>query len=382
MQPRRELSCFIIGEGTLLIRCAEILLSCGHHIHGIVSSDRAVISWSDNQNIRCLKTINDCKDLLVQCDFNYLFSVRNTQILSADIISLPKIYAINYHDALLPRYAGFNATSWAIMNNEAVHGVSWHVMVSQVDAGDVLKQQRFQVGDKDTAFTLNMECYDAAIRSFNELIDDLASGATVPLKQRLEERTYYPHYKQPYSACLFSWNRSARDLEALVRALSFGPYPNELGLPKIAIGGEFVVVLDAESRGATSECSPGTITDISTSTLTVTTGYGEICLHKFLTIDGQPLSVPSLAKRYGLHQGYCFGFVDQQTDSRIASLYRRICKHEVFWVKQLEEACPIRLSYRRRDHVRAQTVRYERFSQPVPNEVERLLHKYHNEWPI
>ena len=62
---------------------------------------------------------------------------------------------INFHDGPLPRYAGLHVTSWALLNQEREHGVSWHVMEVGVDTGDVLAESRFQLSDDDTAFTVN-----------------------------------------------------------------------------------------------------------------------------------------------------------------------------------------------------------------------------------
>ena len=42
MDIPNKFSCFIIGEGTLPIQCAEILLDRQHTLYGIISSDVAV----------------------------------------------------------------------------------------------------------------------------------------------------------------------------------------------------------------------------------------------------------------------------------------------------------------------------------------------------
>jgi hypothetical protein len=42
MKGRDPFSCLIIGEGTLPMRCAELLLHRGLKINGIISSDAAI----------------------------------------------------------------------------------------------------------------------------------------------------------------------------------------------------------------------------------------------------------------------------------------------------------------------------------------------------
>src|SRR5579885_3463835 len=219
-------SCFIVGEGTLPIRCAEILLERKHAIYGMISSDRAVHHWAEERAI----PHHDPKDQtliasLSQHSFDYLFTINNLSILPQGMVALPRLGAVNFHDALLPRYAGLYATSWAILQGEKTHGVTWHAMTEQVDAGDILKQVLFEIDDDETAFTLNAKCYDAAISSFTELTDDLAADRVSARKQNLSERTFFPRSKRPSPGCTLSWNRSAREISALARALDFGYYP-------------------------------------------------------------------------------------------------------------------------------------------------------------
>lgn len=49
MQSRDPFSCFIIGEGTLPLRCAELLFDRGLKINGIISSDAAIQRWAQEK---------------------------------------------------------------------------------------------------------------------------------------------------------------------------------------------------------------------------------------------------------------------------------------------------------------------------------------------
>lgn len=75
-----------------------------------------------------------------------IFSIVNRHLIPNELIALPQHLAINYHEAPLPNYAGVHATSWAIMNREVKHGITWHVMTERVDAGDILKQHFVEIG--------------------------------------------------------------------------------------------------------------------------------------------------------------------------------------------------------------------------------------------
>src|SRR5271154_5797135 len=121
-------SCFIIGEDNLHIECAKILKERGHTLLGMVSSFEAAEEWAIHNNISHYSSLVVAEEKLRSTSFDYLFSIVNSQIISAELLQLPQQLAINFHDSLLPRYAGMHATSWAILNQEKMHGISWHVM--------------------------------------------------------------------------------------------------------------------------------------------------------------------------------------------------------------------------------------------------------------
>ena len=51
----------------------------------------------------------------------------------------------NFHDGPLPRYAGLFSSSWAIVNNEKTHGVTWHKITKKIDAGDIVASKKFKI---------------------------------------------------------------------------------------------------------------------------------------------------------------------------------------------------------------------------------------------
>lgn len=192
MDTSKKLSCFIIGEGTLPLQCAEILLDREQTLYGIISSDAAVGDWARERGIPHIDPkMKISPHFVSQHPFDYLFSIVNMSILPEQVLALPRRCAINFHAAPLPRYAGIYARSWAILQGERVHGVTWHAMTNLVDAGDIFKQSLFEIDDQETAFTLNAKCYDAAIASFAELLDDIASDHVSMRKQDLNERTFF-----------------------------------------------------------------------------------------------------------------------------------------------------------------------------------------------
>lgn len=335
LHDQTSFTCFLFGEGSLVIRCAELLLQAGHRIYGIISTDQQVYSWATQHQLPYIDHKSDWLATLRQQPFDYIFSIVNPFILSPEVLSLPKNFAINYHDAPLPKYAGVHATSWAIINQEHMHGITWHIMRPQVDAGDILVQHMVPIAADDTAQTLNAKCYEAAITAFTEMIMALAMGKVNPTPQNLHARTYFPRTQRPEAAGTLRWNQTAEHLAALVRALDFGPYPNPLGKPKLLLAGEGVVVSELKILSAPSTDPPGHIVRVTDESLEVATATQQIAISKVLTLDGEPLSIRDLAIRFGLRPGMQLPLVEPETGEQWSALASGLSRHEPFWLQQL-----------------------------------------------
>lgn len=73
--------------------------------------------------------------------------------IPADVLALPRLGAINFHDALLPRHRGPNATGWVFRLDDRETGITIHRMTAEFDGGAILAQARVPVGDDDTWHT-------------------------------------------------------------------------------------------------------------------------------------------------------------------------------------------------------------------------------------
>ena len=382
MPTQKQFSCLLIGEGTLPIQCAELLLERGHQILGIISPDGLIGDWAKEKGISHIRPTDNLLAFLNRQPFDYLFRIVNNSVLPKKILELPRQGAINYHDAPLPKYAGVNATSWALMQQEKTHGVSWHRMSEVIDGGDILKQVSLDIAKGETAFTLYGKCYEAAIHSFAQLIDEISLGKAVATPQNLNDRTYFSPSKRPSAGGLLSFNRCAYELDALVRALDFGPYPNPLGLAKLAIERDFIVVSQLEVLDEFSQASPGTITGIETDFLKVSTSSYEVALRQVQTLEGEALSIPDFVENFALQVGYRFQDIEPDLAKSIENFNSLIAKHEAFWVERLASLQPLAIPYAERTASHLKQKRFESVKMPVPDEVISFWRECHPDWNL
>ncbi|RYY96602.1 MAG: hypothetical protein EOO24_20955 [Comamonadaceae bacterium] len=104
-------SSVFIGDGSLLVQCADAWRQAGHGIEAVVSGNDANLAWAQSQGLRAIRMEGDWAQGLDGLAFDYLFSVANLRMLPPAVLARAGRLAINFHDALLPRYAGLNATS-------------------------------------------------------------------------------------------------------------------------------------------------------------------------------------------------------------------------------------------------------------------------------
>jgi methionyl-tRNA formyltransferase len=295
-------SCLIIGQGTLPVLCANLLAKHEIDVRAVSSPDKPLRTWATDRDVPHFTSLSGFATFAGLEPFDYLFSVVNYRILHGSLLSLPKRLAINYHDSALPKYAGVHSTTWAILNGETTHGVTWHVMDEGVDTGDILKQATIPIGVRDTAHQLNLRCYYTGIALFSELIGELKSGTFKRTKQDLGLRTYFGLSKRPDHDCLISFKWPARQIDAFWRALDFESSPNPIGRPRIIIGGRLLMVPRIELTGIRSRAIPGTVIDINNDSVEVATSTENVVIPTIHTLGGRALPIGEL-REFGLAVG-------------------------------------------------------------------------------
>ena len=222
-------SCLIIGEGILVLESIKILETYNYSVVGIISEDIDIKSYAIKNGIEIFDYIQD-ESKIPYAD--YLFSVNNPKILNSKLLSKIKCNSINYHDSILPKNAGVNATSWAIINGDATAGVTWHLINEQIDKGDILIQKEYPIKQHDTAYHLNSQNFNLAFESLNELLAKLSSIEDSIDKMVLDKkakdnnlvkRSYNGLHKKPEN---FGFLNDIKDFEyakRIIRACYNGP---------------------------------------------------------------------------------------------------------------------------------------------------------------
>ena len=143
------------------------------------------------------------------------------QILPEQILNIPPYGCINIHASLLPKYRGAAPIQWAVIHGEKESGVTTMYMAKGLDTGDMIDRAVVPLSPKETGESLHDKLAQAGAGLILRTLSGLKDGTAVRTPQNDEESSYAPMLSKELG-CI-DWNRSARDIEQLIRGLNSWP---------------------------------------------------------------------------------------------------------------------------------------------------------------
>lgn len=199
------------------------------------------------------------------------------QILSEEILQMPKYGCINIHASLLPEYRGAAPIQWSIIDGKKETGITIMQMDRGLDTGDILFQKKVPITPEDTGESL----FDKLARTGSEFITEallkIEKGDVHPVKQDDEKSSYAKMLTKAVGK--IDWNKSAVEIERLVRGLN--SWPSAYTEYK----GKQLKIWKAEVMPA-MEGAPGTIAKVTKDQVIVCTGDGALALEE-IQLEGK-----------------------------------------------------------------------------------------------
>jgi methionyl-tRNA formyltransferase len=164
------------------------------------------------------------------------------QILSKDVLKIPKKACLNLHASLLPRHRGASPIQAAIMAGDGETGITVIYMAEGLDTGDMLLQRKIDISPDDTGDSLHDRLAQIAPEALRESLRLLTAGNAPRIAQDNALATYAPKLKRDDGR--IDWAESAEVIERKIRA--FNPWPGAftmLGEKKLKILGARIVDL-------------------------------------------------------------------------------------------------------------------------------------------
>lgn len=143
------------------------------------------------------------------------------QLISQEVIDIPKYCVINLHASLLPKYRGANPIQWAVINGDEVTGITTMKTVLKMDAGDICLKEEIKISENMSVPELVNEISEKAPALIIKTLKDIVSGDLKPIVQNEEEVTFAPKFKKEDG--IIDFDLSAQEFHNKVRGLQ--PWP-------------------------------------------------------------------------------------------------------------------------------------------------------------
>lgn len=144
------------------------------------------------------------------------------QILSQEILDIPKYGCLNVHASLLPKYRGASPIQHAIIDGEETTGITVMQMDAGLDTGDVLYKRECAITPEDDYETLHDRLAVLGGEAITEALSLLEQGKLVPIRQEEALSCYAPLIQKSMGRIDFA--KSALAIDRLIRGLT--PWPS------------------------------------------------------------------------------------------------------------------------------------------------------------
>ena len=140
------------------------------------------------------------------------------QILSEQVLNIPKYGCINVHGSLLPKYRGAAPIQWSIINGEEKTGVTIMYMEKGMDTGDMILKEEIIIEPKETYKTLHDKMSIVGADALIKALELIESGSVNAEKQNDDEATYAPMITKEMGH--IDWNNTSIDIINLIRGIN------------------------------------------------------------------------------------------------------------------------------------------------------------------
>jgi len=208
------------------------------------------------------------------------------QLLSKEILELPKFGAVNIHASLLPKYRGAAPIQRAIIEGETETGITIMQMEEGLDSGPMILKVPTVIEKDETGESLHNKLAELGGSAILEALALIESGKVQPQVQDNTKSTYAAMLKKETG--LIDWNKTANEIDRLVRGLY--PWP---GAYSSLSGFGSVKIIKSAVVSYNSNDEPGTVIDIDKKKgLIVACGSSALLVEKIQVSGKKAMDVP------------------------------------------------------------------------------------------
>ena len=234
---------------------------------------------------------------------DFIIVVAYGQILTKEILDIPRLGCICLHASLLPMYRGSAPINWCLINGETKTGNTTILMDTGIDTGDMLMRSEVEISESMTAGELYNLLKINGAELLEETINGIITGKICGVKQPNDGSSYVKMLNKQMAK--INWNDSSTNIHNLIRGLSSWPYKNINSWPTAYTYYKDIPfkIFKSKSLEANIIDPPGYIIDANDEGIKVATKNGILIIEILQFPGGKPLEVKEFLKGNKIEKG-------------------------------------------------------------------------------
>ncbi len=234
-------------------------------------------------------------EILKEYEPDVIVVVAFGQILSEDILNIPKYGCINVHGSILPKYRGAAPIQWSIINGEEFGGVTTMYMAKGLDSGDMILKAEEKIKDDDTYGTLYDRLSYIGADLLIKTLDLIERGEVVRVPQNDDDATLAPMITRDMEH--IDWDNTSENVVNLIKGLN--PQPVSYTM----YNDEKLKIWFAEVEKTEYSGEIGEIVDVRKKDFVVKTKKGAVAVKEVQAQGGKKMTADAYMRGHTIEKG-------------------------------------------------------------------------------
>ena len=230
------------------------------------------------------------------------------QILSKEILEMPKYGCVNIHASLLPKYRGAAPIQWAVINGDKESGITIMQMNEGLDTGDILMQSVCLLAPKETGESLFLRLSEEGAKLIVRALEEIEKGNLTPVPQEDSKSCYAKMLTKDMGELHFQ--QPAVELERLIRGLNSWPsaFTRCNGKTMKIWDADVMQEEELKARNWNDDAvKPGTVLSVDKDSIVVKCGEGALVLRSIQLEGKKRMQVKDFLLGYHMEIGTVLG---------------------------------------------------------------------------
>jgi methionyl-tRNA formyltransferase len=225
MMQQEKPGVVLLGDGPTALAALRSLALCSRVAHVLRTPDHAdtdpvrAFAAANDIPVSDLQGLDQLSQLIVDLRPAAVVISSFNRIIPPEVLKSSRF--INVHYSLLPNYRGRANVNWAIINGEKAAGISIHLVVPELDSGNLLFQRAVAIGPEDTVTSVYERLNAIQERELGAVVIGAVAG-----DQGIPQNSHQPTYgcaRVPNDGEI-DWRQPTDVIDRLIRGLA-PPFP-------------------------------------------------------------------------------------------------------------------------------------------------------------